>query len=90
MRYLNLCVVYMCDIEIYVPHTCATWILTHVTHKIYLNKYKTLEYYERPKSMCGIYVWHRDVCATYMYNMDSMSHTHIYLIRYKTLILLET
>ena len=35
--------------------------------------------------MCGIYVWHRDVCATYMYNMDSMSHTHIYLNRYKTL-----
>ena len=28
-RYLNLCVVYMCDIEVYVPHTCATWILCH-------------------------------------------------------------
>ena len=38
--------------------------MSHIKHKIYLNKYKTLEYYERPKSMCGIYVWHKDVSST--------------------------
>ena len=25
----TLCAEYMCDIEIYVPHTCMTWILCH-------------------------------------------------------------
>ena len=40
----------MCDIEIYVPHTCTTYMynmdsmsyITHVTHKNYLNEYKAL------------------------------------------------
>ena len=57
----TLCAEYMCDIEIYVPHTCVTWILYHIyiytCHTyIYLNKYKTLKYYKGPKAMCGIYV----------------------------------
>ena len=46
----TLCAEYMCDIEIYVPHTCVTWILyliyIYTCHTyIYLNKYKTLKYY---------------------------------------------
>ena len=41
----GLCTTYMCNMD------CMTY-----THKNYLNKHKTLEYYEIPKSMCGIYV----------------------------------
>ena len=40
--------------------------------------------------MCGIYVWHKGLCTTYMCNMDSMSYittvTHKnYLDKYNTL-----
>ena len=43
--YRGLCTTYMCNMD----------SMTY-THKNYLNKYKTLEYYEIPKSMCGMYV----------------------------------
>ena len=60
----------MCAIYVWHGEVCSTYMfnmdsMSHIKHKIYLNKYKTLEYYERPKSMFWyIYVWHIDVSST--------------------------
>ena len=75
--------------HIHVQH--GFYVTYYKCHKqVFLNKYKTIEYYNIPKSMCGIYVQHRGLCTTYMCNMDSMSYikhvTHKnYQNEYKTL-----
>ena len=72
--YRGLCTTYMCNMD------CMTY-----THKNYLNKFKTLEYYEIPKSMCGIYVWLIGLCTTYMCNKDSMTYITHEIMRYLNL-----
>ena len=69
MRDLNLCVVYMCDIEMYVPHTCTTWILchTHTYIKIDIKHLNIIRYLNLcVVYMCDIDVYVPHTCATWI------------------------